>query len=159
MIEDKENDKSFSFVSRWIKAFNRMFKLFGKRDIDNNAEFVDAILKDEQSEASTKEELAMIDEKRKLMEELCEDVDIYYEKKASAEMAADLDEWFKSEVTTFVQDTIPDVNQDDIKEIEDAVSDSMAEEIVMRAKMLESEFTDDESDYKKDSPKKTNEDE
>lgn len=152
MIEDKESDKAFSFISRWIKAFNRMFKLFGKRDIDNNAEFVDAILKDEQSEASTKLELETIEEKRKLLKELCEDVDIYYEKKESAEKAVNLDEWFKSEVTTFVQDTIPDANQDDIKEIEDIVSDSMEKEIEMRAKMLESEFTDDESDYKKDSP-------
>ena len=81
MIEDKENDKSFSFVSRWIKAFSRMFKLFGKKEINNNEEFVDAILKDEQSEASTKEELETVEEKRKLLEELCEDVDTYYEKK------------------------------------------------------------------------------
>ena len=150
MIEDKENDKSFSFVSRWIKAFNRMFKLFGKKEINNNEEFVDAILKDEQSEASTKEELETVEEKRKLLEELCEDVDTYYEKKTVADKAEDLDEWFKNEVKTFVHDTIPDANQEDVKEIEDIVSNSMEKEIEMRAKMLESEFMDDESDYKRD---------
>ena len=50
-----------------------------------------------------------------------------------------------------MHDTIPNANQEDVKEIEDAVSDSMEKEIEMRAKMLESEFMDDESDYKRDS--------
>lgn len=156
---NQENDKPLSFVNRWIKAFNRIFKIFGKREISNNAEFVDAILKDEQAKATTHEELETIEEKRKLIEELCEDVDTYYEKKAAADNVADLDEWFKDEVKTFVQDTIPNANQEDIKEIEDSVSVSMEKEIEMRAKMLESEFTEDESVYKNYSPNNDNKDE
>lgn len=159
MQNNQENDKTLSFVCRWIKAFNRIFKIFGKREISNNTEFVEAILKDEQAKTSTHGDLETIEEKRKLLEELCEDVDTYYEKKAAADKAPDLDDWFKNEVKTFVQDTIPNANQEDIKEIEDSVSTSMEKEIEMRATMLESEFTDDESICKNYSPENDNKDE
>lgn len=145
MKKDQGDYNTLSFVKRWIKSFNRIFQLFGKRGISNNAEFVDAILANEQIMANTQEELETLAEKRTLLEELCEEVDIYYEKKSESDMADNLDEWFDDQVKMFVYDTIPDADQEDVKEIEKSILKSMDKEIEIRAALLESEFSNEES--------------
>lgn len=145
MKKDQGDYKTLSFVKRWIKSFNRIFQLFGKRGISNNAEFVDAILANEQIMANTQEKLETLAEKRTLLEELCEEVDIYYEKKSESDRADNLDEWFDDQVKMFVYDTIPDADQEDVKEIEKSILKSMDKEIEIRAALLESEFSNEES--------------
>lgn len=147
MKDRQEDDKTLSFVRRWIKAFNRIFKIFGTQNIRSNAELVGAILAEEQLTAKTSEEIETLAEKRKLLEELCEDVDKYYEKKAVADKATNLDDWFDDQVKTFAYDVIPDANQEDVKEIEDSISKSIDDEIEARATLLESEFSSEERGF------------
>lgn len=140
-MTDQEEDKSLSFVKRWVRAFNRMLKMFGKRDAGSNSEFVNTLLGEEAAKAKTPEEREMLDEKRSLLNELCDDVDSYYRKKAEAEKASDLNEWFDDEVKTFVRDTMPDATEEDLKEVEKEIEESMIDEINTRASLLEDEFS------------------
>lgn len=150
MEEIDENDKTLSFVKRWIKAFNRIFQIFGKKEISSNEKFVDTILKEEIANVKTQEEIDNLAEKRKLLVELCDDVDTYYEKKALAEKATDLDDWFHKEVNTFTQDTIPDATQEDVEDVEKELSTSMDTDIKVRASLLESEFSSEELEASED---------
>lgn len=140
MKNNQEEDKSLSFVKRWISAFNRILRLFENKQVSNNTEFVDKFLNDEKQNARTQEELDILAEKRSLLEELCEDVDVYYEKKAAAEKATDLNQWFDKEVNTFVNETIPDATDEDVIEVREQISSDMDKDILIRASILESEF-------------------
>lgn len=150
MEEIDENDKTLSFVKRWIKAFNRIFQIFGKKEISSNEKFVDTILKEEKAKVKTQEEIDNLAEKRKLLVELCDDVDTYYEKKALAEKATDLDDWFHKEVNTFTYDTIPDATQKDVEDVEKELSTSMDTDIKVHASLLESEFSSEELEASED---------
>ncbi len=159
MSDNKKDDEALSFVKRWIKAFTRIFDKFGKKKISSNSEFVDAVLKDEVENAKSQEELAMIEEKRQLLVELCDDVDTYYKKKASADQAEDLDEWFEGEVRDFVKETIPDADEEDVEETKQMIAESMDKEIALRTSLLEGEFKDNESELKNVSPENDKQDE
>ena len=150
MEEIDENDKTLSFVKRWIKAFNRIFQIFGKKEITSNEKFVDTILEEEIANVKTQEEIDNLAEKRKLLVELCDDVDTYYEKKALAEKATDLDKWFHEEVNTFTYDTIPDATQEDVEDVEKELSTSMDTDIKVHASLLESEFSSEELEASED---------
>lgn len=159
MSKTQEDDKSLSFVKRWIKAFNRMLQLFGNKQIPGNTEFVDTLLRDEKLNAKTQEDIDLLEEKRRLLKEICDDVDSYYEKKASAGKAANLDDWFENEVRDFVRDTIPDATPDDVKETMDIISQSMDDDIEVRSDLLKSEFATDDTDTSIDNLNKSARDE
>lgn len=159
MKTNQDEDKSLSFVKRWIKAFYRILNVFGNREIPNNTAFIDTLLREEQTKAKNQEDIDILAEKRKLLEELCDDVDSYYEKKAAAEKAPNLENWFKDEISTFVQNTIPDATQEDVKEIEETLSKSMDTDIEVRAALLESEFSSEDIETSEDKPIKAKGDE
>ena len=140
-MKTNQEDKSLSFVKRWVKAFNRILRLFGDKQIPNNAEFVDSLLREEEQNAKTQEDLDILAKKRNLLEELCDDVDTYYRKKAEAKQASDLNKWFDNEVRTFVYDTMLDATEEDVKEVEKEIEESMMNEINTRASLLEDEFS------------------
>lgn len=150
MNNNQEEDRSLSFVKRWITAFNRIIRLFGNKTISRNSEFVDTILHEEELKAKSQEELDMLSEKRELLKELCEDVDSYYEKRASARKAANLDDWFDGEIRNFVQDAIPEATEEDVKEIQELLSKSMDADIEVSSRLLKSEFSTDAIDGDKD---------
>lgn len=154
MTENNEDDKALSFVKRWIQAFRRIIKTFGKKEIVDNSEFVDKILENETANATTQEEIDIINEKRQLLAELCDDVDAYYEKKAAADKTSNLEDWFKEEVRTFVHATIPDATQEDVKEAEEMLSKSMDDDISVRASLLESEFSSENPEVSVTQPTK-----
>lgn len=159
MKKNQEEDKPLSFVKRWILAFKRILRLFDNKQISSNSEFVDKLLNDEKKNARTQEERDILLEKRSLLEELCDDVDSYYKKKASAEKAANLDDWFESEVHNFVQDTIPDATQEDVHETQEILSNSMDTDIEVRSSLLKNEFSSDELDTYEDIANKSDKDE
>ncbi len=143
MNNNQEEDKSLSFVKRWITAFNRIIRLFRNKTISSNSEFVDTILHEDELKAKSQEELDMLSEKRELLKELCEDVDSYYEKRASAMKAANLDDWFDGEIRNFVQDAIPEATEEDVKETQELLYRSMDADIEVSTRLLKSEFSTD----------------
>lgn len=159
MKTKQEEDKSLSFVKRWIVSFNRIIRLCGNKKVSNNSEFVDAILHDEELKAKSKEELDTLAEKRNLLKELCEDVDSYYEKKVSARKAANIDDWFDGEIRNFVQETIPEATHEDVKETQELISKSMDDDIELSSRMLKSEFSTEETDNHKDNANSSGNDE
>jgi len=138
-----EENPTMSFVQRWIKAFSRILSKFRLDVGSDNKEFVDNLLSEESEQISTPEEKAIIEEKKKLLLEMCEDVDSFYEAKKEASKSRDLESWFRKRVSDFTRQTIPDADKSDIDEVENLVSESMDQDIQLHTKIIEEDFNSD----------------
>lgn len=138
-----EQNPSLSFLERWVSAFTRILKKIGFSGRTDNEKFANSILSDEIEAASTKEAIKMVEEKKKIIIDMCEDVDSYYAAKEEASKSRDLESWFKKKVSDFTHETIPDADKSDVDDVEKLVSDSMDHDIKFKTKLLEDEFTSD----------------
>jgi hypothetical protein len=138
-----EQNPSLSFLERWVSAFTRILKKIGFSGRTDNERFANSILSDEIEAASTQEAIKMVEEKKKIIIDMCEDVDSYYAAKEEASKSRDLESWFKKKVSDFTQETIPDADKSDVDDVEKLVSDSMDHDIKFKTKLLEDEFTSD----------------
>lgn len=143
MEEKREENKALSFIRRWIKEFNRILGIVGNKVSAGNEEFVDEILSEEMQLADTLEKKEKLEEKRRLMIEMCEDVDTYHAKVESAEKSRDLEEWFNGEVSSLVHETIPDADNNDVEELADYISGSFDDDIKIHTSLIEDEFKSD----------------
>ena len=141
MSENKENP-TLGLVKRWVKAFNFIFKTLRGKPRVSNAELVDSILAGEPA-PSTPAQKSLAEQKRKLFMELCEDVDTFHRKKAEAERADNLDQWFSGQVRDFATSTIPDADEEDIKDVEKMVDEAFDDDIRIHSDGLRDEFEDD----------------
>ena len=143
MEENKDENIALRFVRRWLKEFNRIFDKVGDKCSSSNEEFVNEVLSEDMKQAKTKEEIELLEEKRKLMLEMCEEVDTYHAKMKEAEKSRDMEEWFEGEISSLVHETIPDADEKDVKEITDLISESFDDEIKIYTSLIEDEFAPD----------------
>jgi hypothetical protein len=135
-----EEHPSLSFLERLVRAFSRILKKVGLSGDTDNEKFVTSVLSDEIDAASSPEEIKAIEEKKKSLIDMCEEVDSYYAAKEEASKNRDLESWFREKISAFTHETIPNADESDVEEVEKLVSDSMNHDIEMKAKLLEDEF-------------------
>jgi hypothetical protein len=138
-----EQNPSLSFLERWVSAFTRILKKIGFSGRTDNEKFANSILSDEIEAASTQEAIKMVEEKKKMLIDMCDDVDSFYAAKEEASKSRDLESWFKKKVSDFTHETIPNADKSDFDEVEKLVSDSMDHDIALKTKLLEEELASD----------------
>lgn len=123
--QSTNEERTLSFVKRFVTAFTKIVGLFGTKKPNSNEEFVDKILDTQDNSNLTPSEL---ESKRQIMLELCNETDLYHEKFEEALKAAKeeggLDEWYDKQVEDFVKDTIPDADDADVKDVKEALDAS-----------------------------------
>lgn len=122
------------FIKRWISALSALLNLFGKKKPRDNSEFVDTIM------ADVKKDDPLADEQRRVLMEMCEDVDTFYDKMAHAERSADPEKWFEEQVDSFARETIPDCTEEDIRQVRESMSRSMDDDIVLQDEIINDEL-------------------
>lgn len=122
--QSTNEERTLSFVKRFVTAFTKIVGLFGAKSPKSNEEFVDMILDTQDNSNLTPSGL---ESKRQVMLELCNETDLYHEKFEAALKAAkegELEEWYDKQVEDFVKDTIPDADDADVKEVKEALDAS-----------------------------------
>lgn len=122
--QSTNEERTLSFVKRFVTAFTKIVGLFGAKSPKSNEEFVDGVMRTQDNSNLTPEEL---ESKRQIMLELCDETDLYHEKNEEALKAAkegELEEWYDKQVKDVVKDTIPDADDADVIEVKAALDAS-----------------------------------
>lgn len=130
MNEETTQQQGFSVDDLLQSIGNHIVSLFnklkGKRGKDLDKEIIDS---------------ARSDEEREALQEMCDDVELYYRKRRELrESGLSNNEWLERETEQMVKEVCPDADKNDIDEVKKAVDEGMDKRIEIVADELDREM-------------------